>query len=321
MSNSSFAQGQRQYSACYGEYCQVAGEDAPSSTDASVLDAAQLALALDEKQKSAHAASALLLAARTDSAAKEAAGYRFKQRAAPRRLGRGRECPPGSSGPAWVRPERTRTGGTGTRGTWYPQRTRSEKQQACLAVGAPACEPGTTACRRSPVRASERGARRGRTTMPTEKVRSPWSRASSALTPSSTRSGATWRTAPKSRKATRPSAMRSALAGWGSACTVPKRARADVEAHERVRRLRTLGRVGQRADRRAVDPGAHEHPLVAERADGGRDVELLVAPQGPREAALGRGLVLEVELVEDALADLAAAPPARGREGPRRAGG
>ncbi len=42
-------------------------EDAPSSTDASVLDAAQLTLARDEKQKSAHAASALLLAAPSDS--------------------------------------------------------------------------------------------------------------------------------------------------------------------------------------------------------------------------------------------------------------
>ena len=78
--NSSFAQGQRHYSACYerilpgrtpkrlllneADRC----EDAPSSTDASVLDAAQLALALDEKQKSAHAASALLLAALSDAA-------------------------------------------------------------------------------------------------------------------------------------------------------------------------------------------------------------------------------------------------------------
>jgi len=71
--NSSFAQGQRHYSACYerilpgrtpkrlllneADRC----EDAPSSTDASVLDAAQR----DEKQKSAHAASALLLAAQS----------------------------------------------------------------------------------------------------------------------------------------------------------------------------------------------------------------------------------------------------------------
>ena len=83
-------------------------------------------------------------------------------------------------------------------------------------------------------------------------------------------------------------------------------------------------------ERHAVDPLADEHLLVREPRHRGGDGDERVSAKRSMKAALGLGLLLEIELVEHALADLfdqrrrlrpRGTPPRAARAGPRAASG